>query len=281
MTGFEEGWKIIIKFLNQIKKLRVLNLSMSYLYDKYIDDIFKSLKNKKLTNLDLSSNFITSSGARIIAKWLSKNKTIKYLNLEQNTMNEFKRDGADLILESLKLHPRIAFLDLSHMMLTGLGEKTALFLKSTQSLKSLKLRNVRMNVDDHNYLFSALLENETLEILDIGENATGIDKSVEHLSNAIEKATKLKDLNIDKFGITKKMYEVFFNALKKNKSLVKIYLNENKIPLTALLAALQEKETPNILKEVYTINKDYELNASEKTELKNFQENKKEIKLHV
>lgn len=245
----------------------MLNLSLSYVYDKYLDEIFKALKNKKLTNLDLSSNFITSSGAKIIANWLKQNKTLKSLNLEQNTMNEFKRDGCDLIMDSVKTHPYISYLNLSHMILTGFGEKLALALKSTKSLKTLKIRNTRMNLDDHQFLFLAISENETLESFDIGENPSGVDKSVESLSLAVEKVKKLKELNLDKFGIGKKTQDNFFEALKKNKSIEKLFLNDNKISIKPLLEALALCDR---IKEVNISNKEFEYSPSDKEEIEKF-----------
>jgi hypothetical protein len=48
---------------------------------------------KKIINLDLSSNFITYQGCKSISEWLKKNKILKTLNLQQNTMNEFKKEA--------------------------------------------------------------------------------------------------------------------------------------------------------------------------------------------
>jgi Ran GTPase-activating protein (RanGAP) involved in mRNA processing and transport len=267
LTGFDEGWKIIIKLISSTNKLKILNFSLNYVYDKYLDEIFKALKKKKIISLDLSSNFITSHGAKIIANWVLRNKTLKSLNLEQNTMNEFKRDGSDFIMEAVKTHPQIAYLNLSYMILTGFCEKLALAVKTTKSLKVLKIRNTRMNLDDHQFLFSALLENESIEELDIGENPSGVDKSVEFLSIAIEKVRKLKEFNLEKFGIGKKMQDVFFNALRKNKSLEKLFLNNNKIIIKPLLEALAECVS---LKEVNISNKEFDYSFSEKEEIESF-----------
>jgi len=225
------------------------------------------LKKKKISSLDLSSNFITSSGANLIANWLSRNKTLKILNLEQNTMNEFKRDGSDFIMEAVKTHPRLSYLNLSHMNLTGFGEKLALGLKSSKSLKVLKIRNTRMNLDDHQFLFSALLENESLEALDIGENPSGIDKSVEYLSEAIEKVQNLKEICLEKFGIGKKTQDVFLCALKKNKSLEKLFLNENRISVKPLLDALAECLS---IKDINIANKEYEYSFKDKEDIEAF-----------
>lgn len=267
LTGFEDGWKIIIKLISSTNKLKFLNFSLSYIYDKYLDEIFKALKKKKITALDLSSNFITSSGGKQIAFWLSRNKTLKSLNLEQNTMNEFKRDGSDFIMDALNAHPQIAFLNLSHMQLTGFGEKLALMLKSSKSLKALKIRNTRMNLDDQQFLFKALLENESLEVLDIAENPSGVDKSVEFLSEAIENVKNLKEINLEKFGFAKKMQDLFFQALSKNKSLEKLFLNDNRISVKPLLAALAQCKT---IKEVNVSNKEFEYSFAEREEIESF-----------
>jgi len=278
LTGFDQGWKIIINLFSNTNKLKIINLSMSYVYDKYLEEIFSALKKKKITNLDLSSNFITISGVKVISRWLSKNKTLKYLNLEQNTMNEFKREGSDFIMEALRLHPRISYLNLSYMILTGFGEKMATMVKETKSLKNLKIRNTRMNLDDHKNLFSALLENESIEIIDIGENPTGVAKSVDFLSEAIEKAKKLMEINLDEFGINKKTQDLFLKSLIKNKILERIHLKNNNIDLLLLLDTLRQNR---IIKEVHIFNKDYNYTDSEKEGLEKFKNERSDVLIYT
>jgi len=266
--------------ISKTKKLKIINLSASYLYDKFLPEIFNSLRNKKIIKLDLSSNFITSIGAKHISNWLKTNKTLKFLNLEQNTTNEFKRYGAECISEAVMLHPCLNHLSLSYMILTGSGEKIAQMLNTNKTLKTLKIRNTRMNFDDHIFIFGALELNDSLESLDFGENPSGVDKSVVNLSLFIEKNRSIKDINLDKYGISKKMQVVFLDSLKKNNYIEKIYLNDTKLGLKDVIEVLKEK---NNIKEIYIVNnnKDLFYSEEEKKELDLYLEENIEIKVVI
>jgi len=227
-TGFEEGWKIIFEFLKNNKTIRFLSLSMSFLYDKYILELFtKTLTYKKIVKLDLSSNFITYQGAKKISQWIEKNKTLKLLNLQQNTMNEFKKEGADLICSSLSNHNRIQSLDLSFMILTGIGEKLSLLISSTKTLKELKIQNCRINLDDYKFMCQSLAENETIVDLNIAENNCSSDKAIEYLAGFIAKNKKVEILRIDNLGITMKNSSLLFENIKLNTTIKNYNLSEN------------------------------------------------------
>lgn len=155
-TGFEEGWKMIISLLKENKYIRNVNLSMSFLYDKYLSALLQSFKGKRIKSLDLSSNFITYLGCKKISDWLKTNKSLKILNLQQNTRNEFKREGSDILVEQLINHQSIISLDLSNMILTDLGVKMGELIATSKNLKELKIKNIRMNLEDYKNICTPL-----------------------------------------------------------------------------------------------------------------------------
>ena len=245
-TGFEEGWKLIIKLLRENKAIRHLNLSMAFLYDKYLNEIFRdALKFKRIKSLDLSSNFITFPGSKKIAEWLKKNKSLKMLNLQQNTMNEFKKEGSDVIVLELISHPSIQSLDLSNMILTGFGEKLGKLIESSKTLKELKIKNNRMNLDDFIKICTPMCDNTTIINLNMSDNDCGTEKAFEYIAMFLEKNKTLKNLGLDKMGINSKNSDKLFDGIKINESIEFYSLNENvKMKIKNLLEILIQK--PNV-----------------------------------
>ena len=61
-----EGWTIISSFLEQNYQLRYLDLHNSTIYDYHLNDIMRPLSDKRIRFLNLSENFITLDGVKII-----------------------------------------------------------------------------------------------------------------------------------------------------------------------------------------------------------------------
>jgi hypothetical protein len=227
-TGFDQGWKIISDFLKETSSLKILNLSLSFMYDKYLAFIFKdSLKGKKIENLDLSSNFITLAGSKKISEWLKTNKSLKYLNLQQNTMNEFKREGADFIISSLISHPCIISLDLSNMIITGFGEKLADLIKVSQTLRILRIINTRMNLDDYKFLSSALCQNNVLTDLNISENDCKSEQAIDLVASFIKSNKTLMHVFLDNIGIGERNCNNLLAAIQENETIESYSFNDN------------------------------------------------------
>jgi hypothetical protein len=277
-TGFDAGWQLITKLLEENTNIRHINLSMSFLYEKFVESLIKAIKGKKIYTLDLSSNFITYSGAKKIAEWLKRNRSLKVLNLQQNTMNEFKREGSDIIVTQLIKYHSLINLDLSHMTLTGFGLKMSEYIKTTTSLKELRIRQVRMNFEDFNFITEALCLNNSLEDVNIGDNYPGNDKCYELIAKVNEENKTIKSLNLDKLEINKKGLRLILNAIEKNEIMEGFSFNENqsKIPIEAYLEFFLKR---NPLKSLSIVNKDYRKNGDGKDLIEKFKTEKEEVVL--
>ena len=124
-----EGWTIISSFLEQNYQLRYLDLHNSTIYDYHLNDIMRPLSDKRIRFLNLSENFITLDGVKIISEYLANNKTLQKLNLSRNAQSQFKTEGVEIILNSLLNNKNIEFIDFSFMNLTGCGEAICSFKK--------------------------------------------------------------------------------------------------------------------------------------------------------
>ena len=227
ITGFEDGFRYIIKLIKSNDKLRHINLAMSYLYEKYVLELREALKGKPILTLDLSSNFIGLNGCKKIAEWLKRNRSLKVLCLQSNTQNEFKKEGCDLITNALVYHNAIQHLDVSGMIITGFGDRMGNFLAENKTLKELKIRATRMNIDDIKHICKSVGRNETLLDFNMSENDTGSDKSIEFISSMIETNKNLKILSLDKSGISPKNCKMLFDAIEKNCIIENYSMNEN------------------------------------------------------
>jgi hypothetical protein len=277
-TGFDNGWQLIVKLLEENNNIRHVNLSMSFLYEKFVDPIFKALKGKKIYTLELASNFITFSGAKKIAEWLKRNRSLKVLNLQQNTMNEFKREGSDIIVTQLIKFHQLQNLDLSHMVLTGFGVKMSEYIKSTTSLKELRIRAVRMNFDDFTLIMDAFCQNTSLEDVNIGDNYPGNDECFSLVANVIEKNSTLRSFNLDKLNINKKGLKIKLMAIEKNTILEVFSFNENlaKIPIEAYLEFFMDRKP---LKSLAIVNKEYKSKGDGKSLIEKFRKEREDVVL--
>ena len=124
------------------------------MYDYHLNDIMRPLSDKRIRFLNLSENFITLDGVKIISEYLANNKTLQKLNLSRNAQSQFKTEGVEIILNSLLNNKNIEFLDFSFMNLTGCGEAIGNFISKNKSIENIVLRNVLLNLMILNiYLF--------------------------------------------------------------------------------------------------------------------------------
>lgn len=282
-TGFDEGWMLITKLIAENKNLRHLYLSMSFLYDKYLKGIFKeALIGKRIKTLDLSSNFITYPGTRRIAEWLGTNKTLQVLALQQNTMNEFKKEGSDAIVEKLMTHKSITTLDLSNMILTGLGEKMGELIKSSRTLKELRIRGTRMNLDDFKHICLPMCGNELITEINLSENDTRNDKSLEYIAKMIKENKTLKIISLEKLGISNKNCQIIFDAIAQNETIENYsFTYHQKFKISTILDFFKNKSNAKALK-VLTISAfDVKKNGEENDLVEKFKAERDDVNVKI
>jgi hypothetical protein len=173
-----------------------------------------------------------------LSKWLITNKSLKILNLSNNKTNDFTKEGAEIIFKSLINHTKILEINMSNMIITGIGEFLNKFLSNNISIKILKLRNNQLNLEDIRNLFDSLEINQTLMYLDIGENEnfTGKNEMSKLICKMLKKNKFLRSLNIDNFGLFDfDIKNIFFDINNNNKILEKISITGNKVKLFTII----------------------------------------------
>ena len=222
-----EGWTTISSFLEQNYQLRYLDLHNATIYDYHLNDIMKPLSDKRIRFLNLSENFITLEGVKIISEYLENNKTLQKLNLSRNAQSQFKTEGVELILNSLLSNKNIEFIDFSFMNLTGCGEAVGDFISKNKSIENIALRNVLLNFNDFKHIFVPLKKSKTMKEIDISMNDMGGDKSLQFIADAIKENTSLECIKLEQININNENYNIIFEAIEKNKTIQKYYLNYN------------------------------------------------------
>ena len=222
-----EGWTTISSFLEQNYQLRYLDLHNATIYDYHLNDIMRPLSDKRIRFLNLSENFITLEGVKIISEYLENNKTLQKLNLSRNAQSQFKTEGVELILNSLLNNKNIEFIDFSFMNLTGCGEAVGDFISKNKSIENIALRNVLLNFNDFKHIFVPLKKSKTMKEIDISMNDMGGDKSLQFIADAIKENTSLECIKMEQININNENYNIIFDAIEKNKTIQKYYLNYN------------------------------------------------------
>ena len=222
-----EGWEAISSFFEQNYNLRYLDLHNSTIYDYHLTDLMRPLSDKRIRFLNLSENFITIEGVKIIAEFLKNNKTLQKLNLSRNAQTQFKSEGVKCILDSLLNNKNIECIDFSFMNLTGCGESIGNFITKNKSIENIVLKNVLLNFNDFKNIFVPLKKSKTLKEIDVSMNNMGGDKSLQIIADAIKENTSLECLRMDQININNDNYNIIFEAIENNKTIQKYSISYN------------------------------------------------------
>ena len=214
-----EGWSEISNLFKVNYSLRFIDLHSSNIYDYDLNDIMRSLIDKRIRYLNLSENFITLNGVNVICDFLRHNRTIQRLNLSRNAQVQFKSEGVKNVVEALMSSESIDSLDFSYMNLTGCGESIGKFITKNKSIQSIILRSIQLNAVDFKNIFVPLKTNKLLKEIDISLNDMGGDKSLQYIADTIKENKTLTILKMDQINITNDNYQIIFNAIEQNKTI--------------------------------------------------------------
>ena len=253
--------------------------------------IAKVSENKRFRFLDLSENFINQDGAEILAEFLSKNKTLQKLILNNNDLENFKKGGVQSICKSLEDHPNIQLIDFSSMVVTGCGEYVAALLKKSKSIKSVILRDCTLNFKDIQNICKALsLPNisNTINNVDLSFNDLASDKSIEEIGKMLKVNKTLNRLYLEKMNLNMNNYNFILNGLNENDKIIhfNFSFNPSVKPRLFLEYFLHRKKLNSLTYIPYRANINdqgpkVDFNLDEKKIIKKFKDKRKRVKLIV
>ena len=282
-------WDNIIYLLQENNNIRWVDLHKSNMNNEIVNSIAKVCENKRFRYLDLSENFINQDGAAILGEFLSKNKTLQRLILNNNDLENFKKDGVNSICKSLHDHPNIELLDFSSMTVTGCGEAVANLIKNSKSIKTIILKDCVLNMRDIQNICKALsLPNisSTINNVDMSFNDMASDKSLEEIGKMIKVNKTLTKLNLEKMNLNKDNYNFILNGLNENDKIThfNFSFNPNVKPRIILEYFLHRKKLNSLTYIPYRANVNdkgpkVEFTLDERKIIKKFKDKRKRVKL--
>jgi Ran GTPase-activating protein (RanGAP) involved in mRNA processing and transport len=156
--------------------------------------IKEAIINRQCTQLWLNSNKITFIGASILADALNDNKTLEWINLDNNQLGD---RGIYFLVKTLSNNNNV--LHTLHLRNVGITDQGAKYLvEMIQTNKTLIIFQIGMNQisDDGILLLVNAIKNDntTIRWLDLSENNLLTDLSVNCLLQMIEHNQSLKTL---------------------------------------------------------------------------------------
>lgn len=205
----------------------------------------------KLRSLDLSWNPLEKAGGLAVVELLTASKTLEELFLAdaELDMDVLVAMATALLTTEAKLQ----VLDLENPRISTVQEEhtvhLARALRRNTSLRELRLGKQKMRDEGLRQLVSFLVENKTLQVLDLRCNDLGVD-GAKHLGVLLSDDCRLSVLNLSGNRIGEKSNvsgaEALAEALTKNKTLRALSLNNNQLcdkALQVLAGALEHNTT--------------------------------------
>ena len=217
-----EGWEGLIHLINENNSIRWLDFHKSNINNYLLEEICNVLEYKRIRYLDISENFINQEGAKAIGEFLKKNKTLQRLIINNNDLEDFKKEGINSICEPLLIHPNIELLDFSSMTITGCGEYIANLIKRSHSIKVITLKDCTLNLKDFQHICRALSSDnisQTIINVDLSYNDMASDKSLEEVGKMIKINKTLTKLNLEKMNLNMTNYNFIFEGLNQNETI--------------------------------------------------------------
>jgi Ran GTPase-activating protein (RanGAP) involved in mRNA processing and transport len=198
-----------------------VDLSDQQVTDLDIDNITQqAIIKKKCLGLNLRYNGITPVGAEILADALKNNTSLQMLYLSYNRLSD--RGVQYLASELSTNNSTLVELQLEHNGITDTGvQYLSEMLKNNRSLVHLGLAGNEIGDQGIQLLSDALTQHNTrLEVLNIRENASVTDKSVESLVDMIKHSRSLNKLSVSLCSLSKASIAQLRQASKEKHSFI-------------------------------------------------------------
>ena len=185
----------------------------------------------KITILELTHNSIGTECAKKLSSAISLIENLTSVNYRDLFVSRLKEDlpiSLKYLMESL-LNKKITFLDLSD---NAFGP-TAIpsfdfFLKEAIALEHLELENNGLGPEGAEMVCKALIQNDKIRLKTIKINRNRLEeKGALSLAKVIEKMKSLECLEMFQNGISSAGMKAIFIALKENKNIKIIKVNDN------------------------------------------------------
>lgn len=142
-------------------------------FDKNIEGVKKELQDDAVESLDLALKGITDEDIRIIKDALSTNISLKYLNLQHNSITSA---GLSILLKALPSTVRILKISGNPLGFEG-GKLLAVYLRDNWSLEQLDINRCNIGEESGVNILESLEVNRRLVGININANSITKDQS--------------------------------------------------------------------------------------------------------
>jgi len=176
-------------------------------------------QNTVLKRCFLDANYITPSGAIVIAEALKINSKLTYLSLSGNS---FKDIGCRAIIQAMKHNEALRSLSIANNTINGPVDYIYESLSLNTSLTRLNLSGIALGRAGIEGLSRVLTEKSRLRILYLSGSSGGAMNSGELIANAIKKNNSLTFLDLSANLFNEKELRCIFSSLKTNTTLLNL-----------------------------------------------------------
>ena len=252
---------LICKALKEKLKVRTLLLDACFLRDETADDLGSMLShNSTLERLDLEGNSFTAEAAKIIARDLCQNTTLKQLSFSYNDLGDV---GVKAMTAALT--PGTSFTDMTARNDDNYDYSNREDGRKTSALDTLSLEGTQCGeLEGASAVADMLRSNNTLTTLDISFNPLG-SKGITYVAEALKSNRMLNSLNLKEADCSNEGATAIADMLRSNQTLMKLFLSNysiqskqhgNKVGKDGAVALAGALRINNSLKELHLSNND-------------------------
>jgi len=169
-------------------------------------------KNKSIKVLSLDTNSINSEGAKHLAAALKKNNTLQSLQLSRNNIGD---EGAKYIAYMLTVNTTLQTINLSYNKIGDKGAQSiAAALNKNTSLHTIGLGHNNIGDDGAESIATSLVINTGIREIYLGNKKIS-DKGAKKLAEALESNHNIKHLNLNRYKGYNKINEEVMDRINK------------------------------------------------------------------
>ena len=216
--------------LSTISTIKAIDIHNNHLTEE-VSKAFASvlLHNRGLVRLHLSNNIVVGNGMLVIIKVLKHITSFRLICLGNNNISTEVAHELAFTIQANK------HLEELHLYNANLKSSAIVILQSLHNISTLRI----LNINDNNIppeageaLASVILHNTKLQELHLRNNNLG--EEVVKVAQALQHISSLRKLNISKIAISEKVSSEIALAIKSNKYLEELWLQDNDLKSSAI-----------------------------------------------
>ena len=176
-----------------------------------------------MTSLEIFNTSLDNKCVLILSEILKTNKTIKTLELESSSLTGGIKQVSDNLFNNITLK------ELWLSIVTGITDEDMPHLSTTlatnTTLKELRLPYCNITDNGVRYICQGLTKNQTLTLLDIGDNHRITSVSTSTIADLIQTTTSLTRLYIHNTSLNNNDIKTICTSLTKNTSIRELWLS--------------------------------------------------------